>query len=286
MLPDYTAWALHGLQQGYGKIVNTRGSQHSATLDDLIDRIAPEHVIEQVAPLDPGRKTGPAWGKLVAIALAVFALALAWRYTPLAEIIAPERVIEWARSIGLIWWAPLAVIAAYSPAAFVMFPRPLITLFAVIAFGPWLGFATAMTGIVGAALATYYAGRVLPARTIRHLAGEKVDRMSAVLRRRGLIAIFAVRIIPVAPFFIEGMIAGAVRIKVWQYVLGTILGMAPGTLTTTVFGDLFATAIEDPSRINYWLVAGVALFFVILIYFVRRWFAKEYRLSRRSVSAA
>jgi uncharacterized membrane protein YdjX (TVP38/TMEM64 family) len=284
MLPDPTAWALHGNCKRLSKIVNTRSSEHSASLDDLIDRIAPEHVIEQVAPLDPGRKTGPAWGKLVFIALAVLALALIWRYTPLAGIITPERVIEWARSVGLIWWAPLAVIAAYSPASFVMFPRPLITLFAVIAFGPWLGFVTAMTGIVGAALSTYYAGRVLPARTIRHLAGEKVDRMSAVLRRRGLVAIFAVRIIPVAPFFIEGMIAGAVRIKLWHYVVGTVLGMAPGTLTTTVFGDFFATAIEDPSRVNYWLLAGVALFFVILIYFVRRWFAKEYRLSRRSVS--
>ena len=113
---------------------------------------------------------------------------------------------------------------------------------------------------------------------MRQLAGAKLERMSEVLRRRGLIAIFAVRIIPVAPFFIEGMIAGAVRIKVWHYVVGTIMGMAPGTLTTTVFGDQFATALEDPSRINYWLVAGVAVFFVVLIYFVRRWFAKEYRV--------
>ena len=266
--------------------MNTRRSEHPAALDELIDRVAPEHVIEQVAPIEPGRKTGPAWGKLVSIALAVLALALAWRYTPLAEIIAPERVIEWARSVGSVWWAPLAVIAVYSPAAFVMFPRPLITLFAVIAFGPWLGFATAIAGIVGAALSTYYAGRVLPASTIRHLAGEKVYRMSAVLRRRGLLAIFAVRIIPVAPFFIEGMIAGAVAIKVWHYVVGTILGMTPGTLTTTVFGDFFATAIEDPSRINYWLLAGVVLLFGVLIYFVRRWFAREYRLSRRSAPAA
>jgi uncharacterized membrane protein YdjX (TVP38/TMEM64 family) len=269
-----------------GKPVNSSGGEHSVALDDLIDRISPEHVIETVAPVDPERKPGPAWGKLVVIALVVFGLTLVWRYTPLAEVITPERVIEWARSVGNVWWAPIVVIAAYSPAAFVMFPRPLITLFAVIAFGPWLGFATAITGIVGAALSTYYAGRVLPRRTVRHLAGHKLDEMSEVLRRRGLIAVFAVRIIPVAPFFIEGMIAGAVSIKVWHYTVGTIMGMAPGTLTTTVFGDQFATALEDPSRINWWLVAGVAVFFVVLIYFVRRWFAKEYRASRRPAAAA
>lgn len=242
-----------------------------------------EGLVEQVAPIDPDdQKRGPAWGKIALIAAVVFGLTLIWRYTPLATVITPERVIEWARSVGNIWWAPLIVIAAYTPAAFIMFPRPLITLFAVIAFGPWLGFATSITGIVGASLATYYAGRVLPTDTVRHLAGEKLDRMAEVLRRRGLIAVFAARIIPVAPFFIEGMIAGAVRIKVWHYTVGTIMGMAPGTLTTTVFGDQFATALEDPSRINYWLVAGVALLFAVLIYVVRRWFAREYRMGEQA----
>jgi phospholipase D1/2 len=252
----------------------------SVSLDKLIDQLAPEHVIEGVAPIDPAHKSAPAWGKLAVLAFVFLVLTLAWRYTPLAGVVTAERVIDWARSVGHIWWAPLLVIAAYSPAAFIMFPRPLITLFAVIAFGPWLGFFTSITGIVGAALATYYAGRVLPRRTVRHLAGAKLHEMSDVLRRRGLIAVFAVRIIPVAPFAVEGMIAGAVRIKVWHYVVGTIMGMAPGTLTTTVFGDQFATALEDPSRINYWLVAAVAVLFTVLIYFVRRWFAKEYRANR------
>jgi uncharacterized membrane protein YdjX (TVP38/TMEM64 family) len=250
-----------------------------ASVADPERPVSLDQLIDYFAPYTQRQRRGPAWGKLALIALVILGLTLTWRYTPLAEIVIAERVIDWARSVGNVWWAPLAVIAAYTPAAFVMFPRPLITLFAVIAFGPWLGFATSMTGIVGAALATYYAGRVLPRDTVRHLAGDKLNEMSEVLRRRGLLAVLAVRIVPVAPFFIEGMVAGAVRIKLWHYVLGTILGMAPGTLTTTVFGDQLATALEDPSRINYWLVAGVVLFFVVLIYVVRRWFMKEQRKS-------
>ena len=250
-----------------------------ASVADPERPVSLDNLIDQFAPNTRPHKKGPAWAKIALIALVIFGLTLTWRYTPLAEIITAERVIEWARGVGNLWWAPLVVIVTYSPAAFVMFPRPLITLFAVIAFGPWLGFATSMTGIIGAALATYYAGRVLPRDTVRHLAGEKLNQMSEVLRRRGLLAIFAVRIVPVAPFFIEGMIAGAIRIKVWHYVVGTIMGMAPGTLTTTVFGDQLATALEDPSRINYWLVAGVALLFVVLIWYVRRWFMKEHRRS-------
>ncbi|HEY0335710.1 MAG TPA: VTT domain-containing protein, partial [Burkholderiales bacterium] len=252
-----------------------------ASVADPERPVSLDQLIAQFAPSTKTEHRGPAWGKIALIGFVIFGLAMIWRYSPLAEIVTPERTMEWARAVGNVWWAPLAVFATYTPAAFVLFPRPLITLFAVIAFGPWLGFVTSISGIVGAALSTYYAGRVLPRDTVRRLAGEKLNQMSEVLRRRGLLAVFAVRIVPAAPFFIVGMVAGAVRIKLWHYTAGTILGMVPGTLATTVFGDQLATALEDPSRINYWLVAAVAVVFALLIWYVRRWFLKEHRRSTR-----
>jgi phospholipase D1/2 len=218
---------------------------------------------------------GPAWGKIAFIALVIAALSATWRYTPLREFLTPERVFDWAQTFGRKWWAPLAVIAAYTPACLTMFPRPLITLFAVIAFGPWLGFTYSMTGILLAALVTYYIGVKLPDDTVRRLAGPKMDGLAEVLRRRGLIACFAVRVVPAAPFAVEGFVAGDIGIKLRDFMLGTFLGMLPGTLTTTVFGDQIQTALEDPSKINWWLVGGVILLFVVMILFVRRWFAKQ-----------
>lgn len=220
-------------------------------------------------------RRGPAWGKILTAALVVAALAAAWRYTPLNEFITGERVIGWARAVREYRWAPLLVMMAYTPAAFVMFPRPLLTLLTVIAFGPWLGFAYSMSGIVLAALATYYAGRALRPETVKRLAGDKLDHVTKALRRHGLLAMFAVRIVPAAPFAVEGIVAGAVRIKVSDYALATVMGMAPGVLATTVFGDQLATALEDPSKINYWLVGGVLIAFIVLTYFVRRWFQRQ-----------
>jgi phospholipase D1/2 len=211
------------------------------------------------------------------LAIVIVALFLAWRYTPLAEVVTAERVMAWARAVDDIWWSPLVVVAAYIPAAYIMFPRPLITLFAVIAYGPWLGFATSMSGIVAAALSTYFAGRALPDDTLRDLAGEKLERTSKALRGRSFVAALALSVVPVAPFPVVGMVAGAARIKLWQYLAGTALGMVPGTLATTVFADQVRTALEDPSRINYWLVGGIVAFLVVLTLFVRRWLAKVQR---------
>jgi phospholipase D1/2 len=209
------------------------------------------------------------------VVLATAALAAAWRYTPLSEFITAERIIGWARAVREVKWAPAVVIVLYTPAAFLMFPRPVLTLLTVIAFGPWLGFAYGMTGIVVAALATYYAGRLLSRDTVKSLVGEKLDDMSKKLRSDGLLAVTAVRLVPVAPFAIEGIVAGAVRIRLWPYTLGTFIGMLPGVLATSVFGHQITAALEDPSTINWWIVGGVLLALVALTYCVRRWFSER-----------
>ena len=203
-----------------------------------------------------------------------FSFFLLWRYTPLADVLTAEHVMEWARRFRRNDWAPLVVIAVYTPAAFVLFPRPLITLFAVLAFGPWRGCVIALAGIIGSALATYFVGRALPDRALHRIAGRNLDRTTQAVRRRGLASVFAVSVAPVAPFPVVGMVAGAARIKLWHYIVGTTLGMLPGTLATTVFANEIEAALEDPDRINYWVVAAVILVLVALVLGVRRWMVK------------
>jgi uncharacterized membrane protein YdjX (TVP38/TMEM64 family) len=213
----------------------------------------------------------PAWVKIIALAVVFFALFLSWRYTPLADVIAADHVVAWARSLRSTPWAPVVLIAVYTPAAFVMFPRPLITLLAVVAFGPWRGFLLSLVGIMASALTTYLVGRSLPEKSVHRLAGRNLERATRAIRRRGLASVFAVSIAPVAPFPVIGMLAGNLRIKLWQYALGTLLGMIPGTLATTVFAHQIEAALEDPSRINYWVIAAVIAVFIALVLVVRRW---------------
>lgn len=216
-------------------------------------------------------RTGPAWGKIALLAVTLFGLTALWQLTPLAEFLDGSRITGWARRVGDQWWAPLSTMLAYTPAAFTMFPRPLITLFAVIAFGPLAGFAYAMLGIELAAWVTFITGRKLNRNTVRRIAGAKLNDILQVLRRRGLLAMTALRLVPLAPFAVEGVVAGAVRVKLSDFLIGTALGMLPGTLTSTVFGDQLQVWLEDPSRINYWLIALVLAVLGIATWLVRRW---------------
>lgn len=215
----------------------------------------------------------PAWGRLALLALGFALLAAAWRFTPLGEIVTAEKVIGWAHAFGSQWWAPLVVMLAYTPACFVMFPRPLITLASVVAFSPWLGFAYALAGIVFSAIVTYYAGKRMRRDTVRRLAGPRLDKMVEVLKKHGLLALTLLRLVPMAPFAVEGIVAGAVGLKLWHLALGTAIGALPGTLATTVFGEQLESALSG-GRFNWWIVGGAALALILGLWYVRRWFIR------------
>ena len=247
-----------------------------AAVADPSEPIALDFLGTDRASATSEEKARPAWGKLAAFVIVVALLTALWRFTPLAEVITAENTIAWAKEFGSQWWAPWAVMLAYTPACFVMFPRPLITLAAVVAFGGWLGFLYALIGIVGSSIVTYYAGKRMRRDTVRRLAGPGLDRMVEVLKKHGLLAMTLLRLVPIAPFAVEGIVAGAVRIKLWHLAAGTAIGMLPGTLATTVFGNQLETALSGGS-INWWIVGGCVGLLATGTFFVKRWFTKMAR---------
>ncbi len=236
-----------------------------------LDRLRSELAHDEFPPAVLGE--GPAWGRLALIAAGFALLAAAWRFTPLGEIVTAGKIIAWAHAFGAQWWAPLVVMLAYTPACFVMFPRPLITLAAVVAFSPWLGFAYAMAGIVLSAIVTYYAGRRMRRDTVRRLAGPRLDSMVEVLKKHGLLALTLLRLVPIAPFAVEGIVAGAVGLKLRHLALATAIGALPGTLATTVLGGEIESALSG-GRFNGWLVGGAALVLFAGVWYVKRWFSR------------
>ena len=211
----------------------------------------------------------PAWSKLAAIAAILFGLYLVWRYTPIADVLTVEIVLTLANAANRSLWPALILAAAYTPANFIMFPRPLLTLFAVLAYGPWWGFTIAISGIIVSAIALYYAGRTLREERLRRLTGDKFKRVTNAWRGNSLAASIAVCIAPVAPYMIVGMVAGASRIPLWHFLFGTFVGMLPGTVATAMFAHEISNALDDPSKVNYWVVALVVAILVVFLFLSR-----------------
>lgn len=220
------------------------------------------------------KRRPPAWGKIAAATLALAALAAVWRFTPLAEYLTAERINAWAQLMRETPWAPAALIVAYTPAALVLFPRPVLTVFSVIAFGPWLGLTYAVVGVMIAALITYYLGRAMPRETLRSIAGDAAEAVGRGARRHGIVSVLAFNLLPVPPFAVQNMIAGAVRIKVWEYAIGTLLSLVPAFVAAAVFGTQINAMLSEDSSVSWWAIAAAVAGVAAFAYFGRRWAAK------------
>lgn len=211
----------------------------------------------------------------IAVGVLVVALTAAWRYTALADLVNPQHVAAWADAIGNLWWSPFIVLLVYTPGCWILFPRPLITLFAVLAFGPWLGFTYAFLGLVIASVSTYGMGRLMDSTRVERMVSQEILDVMVILRRRGLLAMTALRLVPLAPFAVEGVVAGAIRIPFWQFAVGSALGTVPGTLAATVFSRELESAFTRGGEVNWWLLGLMAAALGVGTWYVRRWFRKQ-----------
>ena len=253
--------------------------QVSERLDALVppgDVIDPEYPVEAkrlFAKMMPSEVQASLAGRVLVIAglLAIFlALAAAWRWTELGDWLAPaklEQLGEWLRQLPA---SPLLVLSAFVVGTLLVVPVTGMIAAAMLVFGPWLGMAYSFGGALLGAAATYGLGRVAGRRTVRRIAGSRLDRLSRELGRRGVLAVATVRIIPVAPFTVINMVAGTTHISMRDFLLGTLIGLASGIIAAALFIDRILAALRDPGAGTVAVLVGLTALVVAGMALLRR----------------
>lgn len=134
--------------------------------------------------------------------------------------------------------APLLILAVYVVGAgLAFFPILPLIIATGLLFRPMTALAYSLGGSVAAALIGYLLGRRLPENTIRVLAGKRFASLCDTLRAAGFSGVAAVRLFPAAPYTVVGLVAGAMRVRFWAYMAGTLVGLAPGVLIFSLLGS-------------------------------------------------
>ncbi|MFA5531044.1 MAG: VTT domain-containing protein [Thiohalomonadaceae bacterium] len=238
--------------------------------------VDPEHPMEAEALVQhfvDEEQRGPARRHLmrnIILLTALFLLAAAWRFTPLRDYLQVETLLALIQALRELPAAPLLTIAGFVLGGLISVPVTLLVVVTVLAFGPWAGFGYALTGSILSACATYAAGNWLGRDLVRRFAGARVNRLSQRLAERGVLAMAVIRFLPIAPFTVVNMVAGASHIRFRDFALGTLLGMAPGMLAITVFVDRIAASLKSPEPVNLVVLAGVVFVIVVAAFLLRR----------------
>ena len=215
-----------------------------------------------------------AWWFATVIVLCLL-LAILWRWSPLGNWFTLNNLLETADAIRNSPIATLLVLSIYVIGSCLMFPVTLLVLATALSFGPYTGFALALSGSLLGGLASYLLGRWLGRDVVHTLAGERVNRLSCKLAKRGWLAVALVRVVPIAPFTIVNMVAGSSHISTRSFLIGTALGMGPGILAIMLFEGALEHALRNPDWSNI-IISIMALCIAVLIVFLfKRWLMRK-----------
>lgn len=218
---------------------------------------------------------------LIACAVAI-GLALLWRFTPVAQFLQPEKVADRLENIEKVSWAPFAFVAAYVLGGLVMFPVTVLSASTAIVFPPLKAVSVSFTGIMLSAALLHWLGSRFIKGSVRKSLGNVIKRVDEALSDRGIVTIATIRMIPLAPFTLVNIAAGAVGVPFRDYMLGTALGLLPGVSMICIFGRQVRHFWHNPNLKTVLLVVAIGLVWIGMSLALQRWISQRRQAQNRA----
>jgi len=195
-----------------------------------------------------------AWQRFLPVGVLVFGLvvilALMWRY----DIRLDERfwismadhhdlVEDWTRQNVVI--AILGFMVIYTLAVAFSVPGAVfLTLAGGVIFG-WLGAVLVVVSATLGALLVFLVARGAMADVFQRSGSSFLEKLQGGFDRSPFFWLLALRLMPVAPFWVVNIIPAMLGMRVVPYVLATFIGIIPGSLVFIYTGIGFSEVLAD-----------------------------------------
>ena len=137
----------------------------------------------------------------------------------------------------------LVLILAKIIGAIIFFPGTPLTLLAGATFGVVWGSIVSLIGnIVGATIAFFISRYFLQKYVVKNILSKypNIAQYEKRFSTHGLETVILLRLIPLFPFNALNYLLGVTRVSNKDYILGTVVGIIPGTIAFVYFGQSLA----------------------------------------------
>ena len=125
-------------------------------------------------------------------------------------------------------WAPIAYVALFCIAPFLLLPMIPMSLAAGALFGPAWGAVWNLAGATAGAGISFLVGRAMGHDFVAKRAHGKLLSLKSGVEREGWRFVAFLRLVPILPFGPANILLGATDIRFGTYLLASTLAMAPG----------------------------------------------------------
>lgn len=219
---------------------------------------------------------GRLWGDLARLIVPVvilIVLAAVWRFTPLGDI-APQ-VRDVLAHLQDSPAAPIIVVGVFLLGGLVVAPVSLLTLASVVTFGPIRGTLYALAGSLASAAVVFLIGHAVGREPLDRVLGDRARRVADRLGRHGVLAVAIIRNIPIAPYSVVNLVAGASPVRLRDFMLGTLIGFLPAMIGLAVVGESLGEFIRHPDTGSLLVLAGLVIVLAVIATLAGRWLLKR-----------
>jgi phosphatidylserine/phosphatidylglycerophosphate/cardiolipin synthase-like enzyme/uncharacterized membrane protein YdjX (TVP38/TMEM64 family) len=229
-----------------------------------------EAFMERAVPVPLRRRLAERWLRPLALALGLLGLWALLRRGPLREFHLGGAALHLASRLASEPGGPVLAVLAIAVAGTLFVPITLLGTTTLAVFGAWPGVPVAWIGAVLGAMISHSIGMRWGTRVIRWLPGKVEGNLRRLLRERAFWTVVFMRLLPVGNFGALNLLAGAFKIPRRSFLLGNIVGMAPGLLGLGVFVDRARAALRHPSALNVAVAVAVAVLTTVLTMVLKR----------------
>ncbi len=153
-------------------------------------------------------------------------------FTPVKGYLTVEYLGRFLNAAGL--WAPVVFVFFYAAGVCLFLPGTLLTGLGAAIFGAYWGFAYVWVGAMAGASAAFWIGRTLGREFAASLIGDKLKKYDDAIERNGFATVLYLRLV-YFPFTPMNFGMGLTKVRFWDYLFGTGLGIIVGTFIFTFF---------------------------------------------------
>lgn len=202
------------------------------------------------------------------IAFAIFSILLLSgliAYNVWGEDVPINEIKFYIKDLGI--WAPIVFVALYAFATIFIPSTPIMAISGVL-FGFKYGLIYTVLGGFLSAMFVFGLSRILGSsfseKILKHERLKKVGDYNDKIREHGLWTLIVLRIMPIMPFNVLNLLMGVSKIKIRDYILGTLIGLAPSNIAAVYFGSFIFTAAAQ--RFSFALTALIIAIILVIAY--------------------
>jgi uncharacterized membrane protein YdjX (TVP38/TMEM64 family) len=145
-------------------------------------------------------------------------------------------------------------------------------------FDPWVAVLTATAGMLASTAVNHWLGARLGNAISARIPGRVSARINKLARASDMWSLAGLRLIPIAPFTVINLVAGASGVRLMDFLAGSLIGMGPGIVLICLSVDRARAALQGEAVFEPWIVAAIAVAGAAIIA-LRAW-RKKSRASR------